>query len=378
MKSEPSGDDLPKAREAVCQSAEDAPGTWLEVEQPPEILGLADLAARHYVSDGETFSLLRRDVVARMRAGTVSWEILQTDRFPTVTGSISAASPDFLFVLGGLEDDGSRDAANSGELLDLSTGQWTRAEPPPEVIVDSSPSGLVWSGEEFVAWGTYQLTENEGEAAFLSHAVFLNPVSQAWRTIEGPVPPRTYRPDELDVPLFEHFSVAWSERGLVAWGIMPDGSDPVGFVLDAETEIWQQLPSEGAPSRRRSHRLVPGADGFFLVGGDYPDSWDGPIPLGGLWHFSWATERWREIDLPDYVSPHRAVWLDGKLYIFGGCDSDAAFDYVENSWSLLPPLDLPSSGHVFVSGSRLIQADIEAHHDAIQQVYVYDTAEVNQ
>lgn len=113
---------------------------------------------------------------------------------------------------------------------------------------------------------------------------------------------------------------------------------------------WRQLPCTGdVPTGRIGHTLVTNTDEstVFLYGGVNDSNEQNSQYLQDFFAFDFATKVWRQIQMTgDVQLPrafHTAVFYDGKIHIFGGCNGRGRFNKLfsidpEGECSLFQPL----------------------------------------
>ena len=359
----------PVGRTPECSRPDAERGAWTALLPPDGVLGIAGLAPRHRFTDGETFTVYGGLSLGFLGRGETDWTTDVMNRQLEITGGLWAASESYLLVQGGTSaTTQDRTHLNSVEIGSLLDGTWTRHEPPASAGLPAIAAYAGWTGSDFLLWGGNIPVDQGVTAALNFDAISFSPESEEWRTIPAPTPAYEYELDEID-GIFAHIDADLSSDGLFAWGILPDRSDTFGLFLDLQTEEWNVV--EGGPGLRTGHDVVAGEDGdFFVVGGARLE--DG-LGIGEIWRYSVPVGEWAQIEVPDFADPRRGVWLDGKLYVFGACDSDSAYDPKTGTWELLPPLAVPSIGTPIAAGGRIFLTLVyPAHGDALPEIFIYD------
>lgn len=358
--------------EASCPDGDSGRGEWTTLRQPDEVIGNAGLSARHSLSDGSTFSILRADGVGRLSAQSNDWETFLTNRQISLTGHVAAASPDFLMVQGGESTvDASRPTVTTVDVLDLSARTWASYAPPDEIVLSNRPTIAAWTGDSLLLWGGY-VSLSPAEAALDFRAVLFSPTTGDWRTILGPREPFRYIVEDLPRSIDGHLSASWGEGRLFVWGILPDASETFGYHLDVSSGEWNELPQNG-PGPRRHHRVIAAGDEMFLVGGIRVESDSDWKHLGEIWRYSKTTGDWQQLEVPEFVDPREAVWMNDALYVFGVCDSDAVYEPASDSWHALSSLPIPDVGVPYAAGGRIYLMDVtEPHGDNLLDVFIFD------
>lgn len=106
------------------------------------------------------------------------------------------------------------------------------------------------------------------------------------------------------------------------------------FMLDLKTNTWQDVSPETRPLKRCLHEAIFVGGKMLLYGGC--SSGVGPCPQGDLWSFDPATKQWTELKAAGGIPPARsnpslAVDAKGLLWLFGG--RGAQGEYLADLWS---------------------------------------------
>lgn len=353
---------------AACSTSDESPGSWQILELPDYVTGIADLAPEHVLSDGDELIVHRDAFLASLGPGSNEWNRVYSDRAPILTGYAVAASPDYVLVYGGFLVQGSDGFESSLELLDRITGVWATVAVPEAVYVSNTPVGAFWDETRFLF--PFLGRDRDANEGFLTATAF-NPATLQWEEL-----PRlnTGRWRQSDEPINGNIATAYSASfGLMMWGIFADESDVVGGIF-ADGE-WKKVTRVGAPSPRRAHDIVAADDGFYVVGGIHVDSGGDWEHYGEVWHYDPDADHWSLIKIPKFVDPRKGAWFDGKLYVFGACAADAAYDPSTESWELLPPLEIPDYGVPVVAGGRIFITEVTAGAgEDLPQIFAYDPA----
>jgi uncharacterized protein (TIGR03437 family) len=150
---------------------------------------------------------------------------------------------------------------------------------------------------------------------------------------------------------------------VISHGFTNSGRFDDTWAFDFTSNTWRELsPSGTRPLRRCLHHAVldSAADQMYLYGGCASGS--GPCPLGDLWAFDLATNRWTERtgQIKPPAREHYGIGFDaprGRMMIFGG----AGTENLNDTWEYNPrtgvwdqPLlsgDVPSARHRHESAS---------------------------
>lgn len=348
-----------------CSASETAKGTWTAILPPEGVLGIANLAPRHKFSDGETFTVVRDRSIAFLGPGETEWSTDAADRAPGITGWVWAASPDFLVIQGGQTEDFERDNTNSAEIFNLSQSTWQLVPGSNSPLTPTFATGAFLRGSEFLL--VYRGGYPDGGGKYIT-ASTLDATTGNW----GSLPEVEVGVSaDTDEPTNGTLDADMVGDDLVVWGILPDESSAFGVRWSGES--WSKLSMGDSPSVRRYADVVGANDGFYVVGGIHPDSdgtWDW---FGEIWFYSLAADEWSQIDVPNYVDPKKGAWLNGKLYVFGDCNSDAVYDPLAETWELLPELVIPDYGLPMVAGGRIFLTEVtDPHGDDTPEIYIYD------
>jgi len=127
---------------------------------------------------------------------------------------------------------------------------------------------------------------------------------------------------------------------------VPDGCafGATDFIQDTweynlECGAFRQIADAGeVPSRRGRYATATDGEKLYLSGGRFRDGTSGDYTLRrDLWAFDYATDTWSRLSRgegPSGRSNHNMVYLDGKLWVFGGNDSNngAFFAPLNDLW----------------------------------------------
>ncbi|MDX1657818.1 MAG: hypothetical protein R3343_03265, partial [Nitriliruptorales bacterium] len=210
---------------------------------------------------------------------------------------------------------GSEDAVWTGEHLllygneqaaayDPATGTW-QALPPPPVDAPHEPFANVWSGDEWIIWGTTsrRFAHNRGVA--------FDPASGQWRDI-APAP-----------LVLDQGNGVWTGDELVVFGADLDGNNrsntptAVGAAYDPVSDNWRRLPPvDLTPQAAGVARTAEGA----VLGYDYDTR-------AALYHPD--ENRWEELEQVPVVFgecyPRNATLGDGSVFLWY-CGQAAVFN----------------------------------------------------
>lgn len=239
------------------------------------------------------------------------------------------------------------------------------------INVENAPTGRehhtgVWTGEDFIVWGGFTRTGETSTGGRYDH------VLDEWLP--------TSANKALD-PRFGHTAV-WDGRNMLVWG----GAVSVGrragtfahyndgAAYNPETDKWERLTLQGAPSARFMHTAVWTGQEMII--------WGGARQVGGNTYeflndgaaYNPKTKTWRKlatINAPFARFGHTAVYLPApinKMMVWGGqaldrngqvqiSDQGGVYDVTSHSWQAtsVKGAPTPRTNHSMVStGERVI------------------------
>lgn len=123
------------------------------------------------------------------------------------------------------------------------------------------------------------------------------------------------------------------------------------WVLDLETETWDELPNAGAPDARLFHSAAISDDGgtMFIYGGGDESAFTGPF-FADFWAYDIADGTWTELGTDSSTTPIGSIWgdlvFDGahdQLLLWGAHEDNLlgndnklwSFDLAGGQWTLL-------------------------------------------
>lgn len=224
-----------------------------------------------------------------------------------------------------------RSSAPAGEEPDLSG--WMATARLPE---GRRNHVSVWTGSEVLLW----------TGTGLSQGARYDPATDTWQamTINGePDPHRRYA------------AAVWTGTEMVVWGGwgFASASDTLatGGAYDPVTDQWRPLNDDGAPSPRAHHTAVWTGERVLVWGGCADFSCGTPLGTGAA--YDPAADAWTPIQdagAPGSRGIHTAVWADGEMLVWGGCESftcpdpygdGGRYDPDSDSWSPISTVDAP-------------------------------------
>ena len=262
---------------------------------------------------------------------------------------------DELLIWGGRSEGGGSNATSfaDGAAYDPSSRTWRSL---PDAPIDARASFSVWTGSEFVVWGSTERT-----ARRLDGAAY-NPTTDRWRPI-------------AEAPLnITDGSAMWSGDEMLVVGAALDGNNhaetrtTIGEAYDPETDAWRELPASDLSPQAMTAVWLNGE----LVAWDYDLASQAYDP---------GVDRWRPLAgvplefsecRPDSVSTSRIVVGDF-------CGGTVVFTAEEQTWlqAPLPPCcsccrttELVAAGDVVFSMSHAIA--IESLEAADRRMFVYN------
>lgn len=197
-------------------------------------------------------------------------------------------------------------------------GEWRKLPPAP--IADGNDATGVWTGEEFIVWGT----------AGLSDGAAYNPTSDSWRALpKAPGGPR------------RHLDAVWTGQVVIAWDggqTVRGRSVPDGGIYDPATDRWQPIPRGPLTATDGQGLAWSGRELLVLTPDMHMAAYDP------------STEAWR--DLPSPPLPEGFVlakWFGDEWLVLGfGSEPGkpgalAAFNPETEEWRMLEPSPLSST-----------------------------------
>jgi hypothetical protein len=196
------------------------------------------------------------------------------------------------------------------------TDSWSTTTPPPQPSLRLGGAPVVWTGEEFIAWGDESLVHTGRTRPGVG--IRWNPTTDAWAlvTTEG-------------APTHRHNHVAvWTGTRIIVWGGEDEfvGSDKGdGSAYDPATDRWEPVSLEGAPSERVTQSVVWTGREVVVWGGRRarPEGRTLTLPNDGA-AYDPQSDTWRP--LPESGLHARTgetvVWDGTEMIIFGGRTAD--------------------------------------------------------
>ncbi|HNT33550.1 MAG TPA: kelch repeat-containing protein [bacterium] len=155
-------------------------------------------------------------------------------------------------------------------------------------------------------------------------------------------------------------------------------------VLDPESKTWTQLGNMQVARSDFDSVLI--GSRIYVMGGVYRDEFRGDVFLSSCEVFDTNTGTWECLpDMNEARAAFRAVALNGKIYVMGGCNnlsedlsSCEVFDPATGSWTMLASMNqarilfesVVLDGNIYVLGGR---TDRGSYSDALSTCEVYDT-----
>ncbi|MCB1250078.1 MAG: hypothetical protein KDB36_11755 [Acidimicrobiales bacterium] len=241
--------------------------------------------------------------------------------------------------------DGVAAGAQVAVAYDPATDEWRRLPEPAAHEIE----GMVWAGDEVLAWGCGH------------RAVALDPAGTSWRTVsEAPVPAPLAATSEEAMWTGDALVVVtsgWSgvlDAGAAAWRDLPRPPHECGAVrwtgaevlcldldhgglarLDLAADAWTTAAAPPAAEGRSSPAVVWSGDRLVVLGGrqfDYTPSSAPPRPVttGLVWDA--AADAWSQApDLPDGVDAVIGAGAHGDAVLVAGVDPSSG-DLVTAAW----------------------------------------------
>ncbi|MBN2384525.1 IPT/TIG domain-containing protein [bacterium] len=198
---------------------------------------------------------------------------------------------------------------NDGAIYDPSNDSWraistTDPDTPGQLVLPSA----IWTGTEMIVWGYMSLTPSGGR---------YNPETDTWVSVNNTDPDR---------PCWRSYNTAiWTGTEMIIWGGYTSGG-PLndGGRYNPDTDLWQSMDSNYAPSPRHFHSSLWTGSSLIVWGGLTTEGHESNI--GGL--YNPTLNSWTALN-PE-VSPcsrcvHTAVWTGEEMIIWGGRSDDGMY-----------------------------------------------------
>lgn len=197
---------------------------------------------------------------------------------------------------------------NSGYRYSPSSNSWTAMSTSgaPE---GRSQAAAVWTGEHMLIWGGYY------SYGALNTGNKYDPATDSWSTITT-----SGAPAAISDPL-----AIWTGEKMMVWG---NGG---GGLYDPVLNSWTSISSTNAPSGSAGSITLTWGDSTAFVFGE----------SGGK-EYNPTTNTWTDLsstNIPVDRDDHVALWIGGKLYIWGGYYSDIGSPTYYNSGGIYNPMD---------------------------------------
>jgi hypothetical protein len=210
----------------------------------------------------------------------------------------------------------------TGARYNLALDRWT------PVSTSNAPRGrnyhvAVWTGKEMLVFGGW-----DGQSWLKSGARY-NPTTDTWTALPpAPVP-----------EVFAWPRSAWTGSEWLVWPGGTNGGSS-GYRFDPNANTWRPMSSEGAPVGNQSASVVWTGKALIVWGGYkllyYTDDGDSCTSARGAMYHP-ATDRWRpmtETGAPHPRNLHAAVWTGTEMFVWGGVrgPNSAGYDPVKDTW----------------------------------------------
>jgi hypothetical protein len=229
---------------------------------------------------------------------------------------------------------------------------WTTMPEPPEV---RNAAATVWTGEQVLVWGGYEFT-GLGDDVLGAGGFVFDAATRDWEQMpDSPLSPRA---DPAS---------AWSGRELLIWGGTDTREERFfgdGAAYDPETGAWRMLPE--APIDARAALAVWTGDELLAWGTTVRVD---PRPRDGA-AYDPETNEWRTIaEAPIELTDGTAVWTGREMIVFGAAlhggnfpETEtaiaAAYDRESDRWRRLPDSTLsPQASTAAWVGEELVAWD---------------------
>ena len=348
--------------EPAVDLASELPIGWSELPAPPEIRSGAATAwtgSQLLVWGGYEYTGFSDDssqddgFVYDARSRT--WSPLPDTPLEGRSDPAFVWTGDELLIWGGRSEGGGSNASffADGAAYDPSSRTWRSL---PDAPIDARASFSVWTGSEFVVWGSTDRT-----ARRLDGAAY-NPATDRWRPMaEAPVN-------------ITDGSAIWSGDEMLVVGAALDGNNhaetrtTIGEAYDPETDVWHELPASDLSPQAMTAAWLDDE----LVAWDYDLASEAYDP---------GVDRWRPLaGVPLEFSECRPESVSTSRIVVGDfCGGTVVLTAEEQTWrqAPLPPCcsccrttELVAAGDVVFSMSHAIA--IESLEAADRRMFVYN------
>jgi hypothetical protein len=237
-------------------------------------------------------------------------------------------------------------AAGAPIAYDPAANAWRRfARPPTGFISHTADLAPVWTGEEVLVWGGFNIDDTSGKRIDGGRGAAYDPATDRWRRL--PRSPLSYRTSAI---------VAWTGRLLLVIGGSCGDEGRIrcqdGAAYDPAANTWTPIPAPAGGA------IAPDAasawTGRELIIWSAIENREGP-PRGNVASaYNPLTKRWRTLP-PAPITPRRlaaAMWAGDRLLVWGGIrnlpddklvypDDGAAYDPSGNRWRPLAKAPVP-------------------------------------
>lgn len=209
---------------------------------------------------------------------------------------------------------GGRNAAPGGRYSPV-TNSWvgmTTTDAPTPRIAHTA----VWTGNKMMIWGGKPQPLN----VETSSGSLYDPSSNTWSSVFPPPLARS------------HHSAVWTGSRVLVWGGKGSGSER-GASFDPVTNVWDPLPSAGAPTIRSGHSAIWTGQEMILWGGAGYSITTGPFESDGA-RFNPQSGVWTTMSFKSDGGArqnHVAVWTGAEMIVWGGQSRevfDSQFGYI--------------------------------------------------
>ena len=176
-----------------------------------------------------------------------SWSPISTTDAPTARAAHSAVftridGTDHMIIWGG-QDSSHTPFANTGARWKRSTNVWA-ATSTTNVPVGREGHPAVWTGHEMLVWGG---VGDPYHSSFLDDGGRYDPESDSWQPIPGEGAPSAR----------SRHSAVWTGDAMIVWGgIGLSGGTASGGRYVPSTGVWSATAREGSPSPRFGHTAI--------------------------------------------------------------------------------------------------------------------------
>jgi N-acetylneuraminic acid mutarotase len=226
-----------------------------------------------------------------------------------------------MVVWGGF--DGTNFLATGGR-YNPTAGTWqaVTAANAPAARADAT---AVWTGSEMIVWGGQSVSG--GVTNYLNTGGRYDPIANVWQSL-----PTSGAP----VGSFDHTAV-WSGSEMIVWGGQTQaGRTNSGARYQRLANVWSPLSAIGAPAGRSQHSAVWAGTQMIVWGGS-----DGTNELASGAHYDPVRDSWAataSTGAPPTRQRHTAVWSGTEMIVWGGLRFNGQTNvFLDDAYAYTPP-----------------------------------------